>query len=38
MNDLIAILVFAVGLISYLAGYFQGVRTTEDRYKLGGRK
>jgi hypothetical protein len=39
MNDLIAaILVFAVGLIGYLAGHFQGVRTTENRYKLGGRK
>ena len=39
MNDLIvAILVFAVGLIGYLAGHFQGGRETEDRFKLRGRR
>ena len=30
--------IFAVGLISYLAGHWQGSRETEDRYKLGGRR
>jgi hypothetical protein len=30
--------IFAVGLIGYLAGHFQGVRETEDRFKLRGYK
>jgi hypothetical protein len=30
--------IFAVGLIGYLAGHFQGVRETEDRFKLRGRR
>ena len=30
--------IFAVGLISYLAGHWQGVRETEDRFKLRGYK
>jgi hypothetical protein len=29
---------FAVALIAYLAGHWQGTRETEDRYKLRGRR
>jgi hypothetical protein len=30
--------IFAVGLLAYLAGHWQGVRETEDRFKLRGYK